>query len=330
MRRPLPPFIVPTALACVAVAALVVWAHVDPPRRAVLRVPEMDRPAGGADKQARAPLVGKLEAFEGAPAGIPGRWPWFRGQELDGIAHESPRLARVWPEGGPPQLWRLQLGEGYAGAAIRDGAVYILDYLRDVQADALRCFSLADGAELWRFSYSVPVKRNHGMSRTVPAVTERFCVAVGPKCHVSSVDSTSGKEHWLLDMVERFGVTVPPWYNGQCPLVDGDRVILAAGGKSLLIALDGMTGEVIWESPNPRGWVMTHTSIMPIEFAGRRIYVYCGKGGVAGIDAKDGSYLWDSTDWRISIATCPSPVILPEGRDFLFRRIQCRGRDDAA
>ena len=62
---------------------------------------------------------------------------------------------------------------------------------------------------------------------------------------------------------------------------------------------------------------MTHSSIMPMEFAGRKMYVYCGKGGVAGVSADDGSLLWETTDWKISIATVPSPVILPEGRIFL-------------
>lgn len=316
MRRSLSTTILPGVLAAAAIAALVAWAHVEPNRRAELRVPEMDRPSGTPSVRAERPLEGKLEEFAGRPAELPGAWPWFRGEKLDGIAHDSPRLARSWPEGGPPRVWTLQMGEGYAGAAVRDGTVYVLDYLRDEQADALRCLSLADGSEIWQYSYPVEIKRNHGMSRTVPAVTDRFCITLGPKCHALSVDPRTGKEHWLIDTVQDFGATVPPWYNGQCPLVDGDRVVMAVGGDALLVALDGVTGTVIWESPNPRAWVITHTSIVPMEFAGRRIYVYCGKGGVAGIDAEDGSYLWDTPDWRISIATCPSPVVLPEGRIF--------------
>jgi len=61
---------------------------------------------------------------------------------------------------------------------------------------------------------------------------------------------------------------------------------------------------------------MTHSSIMPMEVAGRRTYVYCGKGGVAGVSAEDGSVLWWTTAWKISIATCPSPLVLPDGKIF--------------
>ena len=62
---------------------------------------------------------------------------------------------------------------------------------------------------------------------------------------------------------------------------------------------------------------MTHSSIMPMDFAGRRFYVYCASKGVVGVDAKDGALLWETPDWKISIATVPSPLPLPDGKIFL-------------
>ena len=56
--------------------------------------------------------------------------------------------------------------------------VYLLDYDEEKKADALRCFSLENGIELWRRWYSIKVKRNHGMSRTIPAVTEKYVVKI--------------------------------------------------------------------------------------------------------------------------------------------------------
>jgi len=38
---------------------------------------------------------------------------------------------------------------------------------------------------------------------------------------------------------------------------------------------------------------------------------------VAGISAGDGSLLWETTDWKISIATIPSPLALAGGRILL-------------
>ena len=38
-----------------------------------------------------------------------------------------------------------------AGAAVADGRVYVLDYDVENKADAMRCLSLADGREIWKF-----------------------------------------------------------------------------------------------------------------------------------------------------------------------------------
>ena len=309
--------LIPGALTVVGIVAVLLWSGVGPATRLEARVPGLDRPKLGDGEPPAKPLKGTLTTFKQTAANLPGAWPRFRGERSDGIAAAGEPLARHWPNAGPKVLWSIELGEGHAGAAVRDGRVFVLDYDRAASADVLRCLSLADGGDIWRYSYPAGVKRNHGMSRTVPAVTDKFVVAIGPKCDVSCLDSTTGREYWLIDMVRQFGATVPPWYAGQCPLIDRDRAILAPGGSALLVAIDCRSGQIVWKSPNPRGWTMTHSSIMPMEFAGRRMYVYCGKGGVAGVSADDGSILWDTTDWKISIATVPSPVILPGGRIFL-------------
>jgi len=317
MKHLLTGILIPGAFAVVGIVAVLLWTSVGPVSQLEARVPGLDRPKSAEGEPPAKPLAGTLTTFNHPVANLPGAWPRFRGERFDGIAEPGEPLARHWPVAGPAVLWSIELGEGHAGAAVRDGRVFVLDYDRAASADVLRCLSLANGKDIWRFAYPVGVKRNHGMSRTVPAVTDKYVVAIGPKCDVSCLDPATGNEYWLIDMVRQFGATVPPWYAGQCPLVDRDRAILAPGGNSLLVAIDCRTGQVVWKSPNPRGWIMTHSSIMPMEFAGKRMYVYCGKGGVAGVSADDGSILWDTTDWKISIATVPSPVILPGGRIFL-------------
>jgi len=308
------PFL-PVAAALLMAGAWLVWLSFGPDRTLTPRVPGSDRPPGAEGPVGGNPVLnGKLVRGEGRPANLPGLWPGFRGPDHSGIDPGAAGLARTWPPGGPQVWWSVDVGEGYAGPAVRSG----MDYDREKKQDALRCLSLADGQELWRYAYPVPVKRNHGMSRTVPAVTDKIVVAMGPKCHVVCLDRLTGELRWGLDLVRDFGATVPPWYAGQCPLVDGDSVILAPGGnQALLMAVDSLTGSNRWVTPNPRGWRMTHTSIMATEVAGERMYVYCGHNGVAGVSARTGEILWETTAWKISIATVPSPVILDGGRIFL-------------
>jgi len=309
----------PVLVAVAAAVALLLWRNSPSDETLAARVPGTDHsPAGEAGQGGNAVLAGKVVAGDGQPAALPGSWPEFRGPGRSGISSETTALARTWPAGGPRELWGIDVGEGYGGPAIQDGRVFLIDYDRDRRQSALRCVSLADGREIWRYAYPLAVKRNHGMTRTVPAVAGDAVVAIDPKCNVVCVDAKTGGLRWGVNLVSAHGATVPPWYTGQCPLISGDRVILAPGGsEALLVAVDLATGKLQWKTPNPRGWKMTHSSIMPMELGGRRMFVYCGSGGVAGVAADDGALLWDTTDWKISIATVPSPLVLGDGRIFL-------------
>jgi outer membrane protein assembly factor BamB len=181
----------------------------------------------------------------------------------------------------------------------------------------MRCFSLTDGTEIWRYQYPVAVKRNHGMSRTVPSVTEKYVIGFGPKCHLTCLEAATGTIQWQRDLVKEFHAKVPPWYAGQCPLIEGDRLIVGTGGDALLVAMDVATGDIIWKSPNPQGWRMTHVSVLPVDYQGTHLYVYCGTGGVAGVSAEDGSILWATDAWKIGIATVATPLNVGEGLLFL-------------
>jgi outer membrane protein assembly factor BamB len=260
---------------------------------------------------------GTLRQFGGKPSDLPGRWPMFRGPDGNGVIASDVPLARKWPAGGPPKLWQVQLGEGYAAPAVYDGRVYLIDYDMEAKADAIRCFSLDDGEEIWRYSYPITIKRNHGMSRTVPAVNDDFVVTIGPKCHVTCLDAKTGELKWMIDLIAEYGTKEPLWYAGQCPIIVDNRVIIAPAGKeALMIAVDCESGDVVWTSPNPRQWEMTHCSILPMQFAGADFYVYPGSRGVAGVSAEDGTLLWQTDAWYLRI-NVPTPVDAGNGRIFL-------------
>lgn len=250
------------------------------------------------------------------PPALPGLWPQFRGAAYDNVSTETSLLTK-WASGEPKALWSINVGDGYAGAAVANSRVYVIDYDKVAQADVLRCLALADGSELWRYSYPVSIKFYHGMSRTVPVVSGNYVVSLGPKCHVVCADAKTGKLYWMMDLVKQFGTVVPEWYAGQCPIIDNGKAIIAPSGKALMIAVDLATGKIAWQAPNPDGWTMTHSSIVPMTLNGKKMYIYCGSGGVAGVSAQDGSILWKTSAWKVTIANVPTPVVIGDGRVFL-------------
>ncbi|HPA20022.1 MAG TPA: PQQ-binding-like beta-propeller repeat protein [Verrucomicrobiae bacterium] len=274
-------------------------------------IPENAPREGAVSARAAVNIEGTLQKFDGTAGATRGEWPRFRGSRSDNVCGDSVRIA------SPPKvLWSLDLGDGHAGAAVLLGRVFVLDHDEAMHADALRCFSFDDGREIWRRSYKVQIKRNHGISRTVPAVTDRHVVAIGPMCHVLCADPKDGRFLWGMDLVKEFGSTVPLWYTAQCPIIEGGIAILAPAGSALMIGVDCATGKVVWRTPNPGGWQMSHSSVVPATFAGRRMYVYAAIGGVAGVaaDGPDaGRLLWSTTEWNHPVVA-PSPVALDGDR----------------
>ena len=297
-----------------------------------LRLPGTDRPPGFTGQGVPEKLEGVLTTYDGnAMEGARGEWPGFRGSTREGISDDLTALLDAWPAEGPKVAWRRTVGEGHAGAAILEGKVYLHDYDANARREVIRCLSLADGNDIWAYAYKVRIKRNHGMSRTVPTVTDEHLLALGPKCHVTCLDSNSGQLKWAVDLVNQYGTKVPPWYAGQCPLIDDGNAILApcgnvseyidsAGkpatrGRDVLMTAircepDANGNPVVaWETPNDDGWQMTHSSIAVVDLPDyTRLYVYCGSNGVVGVRAADGKVVFKTTDWKIRIANVPTPV----------------------
>ncbi|MFW6146294.1 MAG: PQQ-binding-like beta-propeller repeat protein [Planctomycetota bacterium] len=289
--------------------------------------------------------VGETVTGDGTPSDDDGAWPHFRGPGRDATvpAAEAQGLLRQWPEGGPRVLWEIDgLYMGYSGAAVHGGRVFFHDYDDQGPRWMVRCVSLADGAEIWRWSYRRKIRRNHAVTRTVPATDGTHVVSLDPKAMLHGLDAATGKRLWAIDLPARYGARIPPWYNGQCPLIDDGRAVIGVGGReTLMIAVDPATGTVLWETPNKARHPLSHSSVMPAVIGGRRQYVWCTLSGFVGVAADDGSILWEVlwrprggaasaiedyaagaphvtiVDWRTNTAVAPSPVVLEDGRIFM-------------
>lgn len=296
------------------------WLLKDPTSKFAESIPGEDNRGSDSTMVGAAVKIGENFQLFGNSASISkASWTNFRGAEYDNIVKNSQPLKNSWSGNQPEILWSVGLGEGHAGPAIYAGKVYVMDYDEAKREDALRCFSLEDGKELWSRSYKVSLKRNHGMSRTVPAVNSDYILTVGPRCHVMAVKRETGDLLWGLDMVQQYHTEVPLWFTGQCPMIDNNKAILAPGGTALMIAVDMATGKVLWETPNPGKLKMSHSSIIPWTLNGKKMYVYSAIGGIVGVSAEGadtGKILWQSTAWNHAVVA-PAPVCFPDGKVFL-------------
>jgi outer membrane protein assembly factor BamB len=243
-------------------------------------------------------------------------WPQFRGPNRDGTSAET-GLLRAWPEGGPEVLWETQLGQGYSAPAIYDGKVYFNDYDEATSEFLVRCLTLDEGKELWRFKEVRRVRPNHGITRSVPATDGKYVFSLDPKAVLHALDAETGKEIWRKNFVQDYGSQIPPWYNGQNPLIEDDKVLVAPVGTSaLVVALDKATGKEIWTTPNPEGWLLSHASLMPAKLGGVDQYLFSVLQGTIGISAADGKLLWHFP-FKFNISVSPSPLAIDGERVYV-------------
>ena len=307
------------AIGTMGFIAIFWWLNADPTKDFTVNLAGSDNRGEGTAFIQDVNIGEHFEEFANEYVELKETWTNFRGANFDNISKSPVKLIEKFGPNGPKILWEKELGEGHSGAAIYKGLAYILDYDENKRADVLRCFSLIDGKEQWVRGYDVAIKRNHGMSRTIPALNEDYIVTIGPKCHVMCLDRKSGDFRWGLDIVKEYQNEIPFWYTGQCPLIDNNVAIIATGGSKMMVAIDCETGEKLWETPNPNGWKMSHSSVIPFTYGGRKMYVYSPIGGLLAVaaDGPDaGEILWETAAWNHSVVA-PSPGCMPDGKIFM-------------
>ena len=311
---------IPIVMTVISMMAIGWWLLIDPTRHLAVSGPDADGFRATEGDIEDIEIGSFFDKFSEKESPLTETWPVFRGEFADNISRSDIALLDRFDGNPPPVMWSVELGEGHAGAAIYKGLAYVLDYDEEVRADMLRCFDLVTGEELWRRWYNVLVRRNHGMSRTVPAVTEDYILTMGPRGHVMCVNRKNGDLLWGIDLERDYDTEIPLWYTGQCPLIIDDSVaIIAPGGSALMIGVHCATGEVLWETLNPNNWKMSHSSVVPFTFHGQKMLVYVATGGVTGVAANGpnaGKVLWETAQWNHPV-TAASPVCMPDGKIFL-------------
>lgn len=245
----------------------------------------------------------------------PEDWPQYRGANRDGIS-QATGLAHKLPAEGPKVIWQTAVGQGYSAPSIVAGNVYLDDYDEKQDEWMVRCLSLADGQEHWRYKVKKNIRPNHGITRSAPAADGGYVISIDPKCEVHCLDARNGELLWKKFLPSDYGTQIPPWYNGQCPLIEGDRVVIATGGRAVMTALKKESGEKIWETENKDSFLLSHSSIVPTEIDGVKQYAYTTLKGALGVDAQTGKQLW-FFPWKFNTAVCSMPLPLGSSKFLL-------------
>lgn len=244
------------------------------------------------------------------PAGG-GSWPQFRGPERTGVSRET-GLLKEWPAGGPALVWKTPgLGTGNSTPSVAGGRIFGMSYRGN--EEFVWALEEATGKPVWSAriaaaNFDIGRQAQDGSGGT-PTVEGDRLYAVGMGGDVVCLQVSDGKLLWQKNLVKDFGGAVPRWGYAESPLVDGNKVIVTPGGReATLVALDRTTGDVIWKAPVPQGDGAGYSSAITAEVGGQRQYVQFLAGGVVGVAAQDGRFLWRYDAPANRTANCSTPI----------------------
>ncbi len=260
-------------------------------------------------KRARNALAGVtcllLSSVVGIFGGIPSLiaaddWPQFRGPTGQGISTAT-HVPLEWSSTKNVQ-WKKEIpGRGWSSPALSMGRIYLTTAVsRESEPVSLRALAVdaANGEILWNvevFSWSNPTKgalhsKNSLASPTPIVQGERVYVHFG---HMGTAAlSLDGKILWSQS---ELGYE-PVHGNGGSPVLVGIWLIFSCdGGRDpFVVALDSMSGKVLWKTPRntPARKTFSFSTPLAIEVDGIQQIISPGSGLVAAYDPTEGREIW--------------------------------------
>ncbi len=217
---------------------------------------------------------GLLLAAAAAAAG--GDWPQLRGPHGDGVSTDAGLLAS-WQGGGPKELWRRPIGEGFSSVAVRGDHLYTMGL--DGEQEAVFCLRLADGGLVWKSPIGPKFTEEFGNGpRSTPAIDGERVYALSSTGKLAALRVRDGAKVWERDLVAELGSRVPLRGYAPSPVLDGELLLLevgGAGGKSIVV-FDASTGKEKWTALDARPGYSTP---IVVSIDGVKQYVFAHTGG---------------------------------------------------
>lgn len=253
-------------------------------------------------------------------------WPQWLGPQRNGLSGETGLFTAEQPFA---EAWRVPLGKGFSGISITDGRVFTLFAQGDDEFAI--CLDAETGVEIWRHRTGPYYKETQGGDgpRSTPTVDGEVVYVLGATGKLFALAAASGTLIWEKDLVAEFSSQVPRWGFSTSPLVEGDLLLVEAGGHDgnfvvdmaidrttpvTAVALDKATGATVWTALNEK---MSYSSPIAFTAAGTRQLAYFTAYSLTGLAPEDGRVYWRypwKTRYDVSAAT---PVFIAPDRIFI-------------
>ncbi len=245
-------------------------------------------------------------------------WPEYRGKGRLGLWTETGIIDK-FPEGGLKFTWRVPIRSGFAGPAVADGRVYVLDYQETPGSrtmdgtERLVCLDEETGKILWTYEWRVTYRMlmaSYAIGpRATPTVDGDRVYVVGATGMILCLKTETGEPVWMKNSVEDYGLSVPVWGVASAALIDGDRVICIVGADpdGKVMAFNKHTGAEIWRALSSN-WEIGYGTPIIYEAGGVRQLIIWHPQAISSLDPETGKVYWEEP-WEVgSGLTIATPI----------------------
>jgi outer membrane protein assembly factor BamB len=222
-------------------------------------------------------------------------WPQFLGPARDGT-YQGNDLAPAWPAGGPPVVWKREVGQGWSGPVVAGGKLILFHRLGD--KEVVECLDAATGNRVWSADYPTAYKDDFGFDegpRATPAIAEGKVYTHGAEGVLTCWDMAGGKSLWHVDTKQELRAGKGFFGPACSPLVEGDAVILNVGGQRAgVVAFDKATGNVLWRATDDEAG---YSSPVAATIGGKRRVLALTRAGLVALEPKSGGIVFQFP-WR--------------------------------
>ena len=213
----------------------------------------------------------------------------WRGPNRDGIFPDT-LLLKEWPAKGPEILFSTEgIGKGFSSAVATKDKIYVTGV-----KDTLEYLTCLDhfGKILWQKPYSRCWKGTYPDARCIPTVDGNRVYVLTGMDNMACFNPITGEEIWSVDIHVKYNSSWDIFGVSESLLLVDDMVIATpAGETTTVIALDKMSGELVWKSES----LDAHRSNMSptvIEYLGKKYIITSTQTHVLGVDIENGEILW--------------------------------------
>ena len=243
-------------------------------------------------------------------------WPQWRGIDRDGNWTDT-NIVEQFPDTGLKVTWRVPIRGGFAGPAVADGRVFILDYEETEGSRTMdgyeRLLALDEetGVILWSHTWPATYRniiwKFANGPRTPPTVDENRVYVLGAAGMLLCLATETGELIWQVDTDVDYDTTVPVYGVSNAPIVEGELLIAVVGGfpDAKVVGFDKTTGAEVW-----RALEMTsepgYSSPIVITAGGTRQLIFWHATALTSLNPATGETYWEQEfvlDNGLSITT---------------------------